>query len=224
MSLAFVTSAVQTGTADGGYEEKAIESKEVQDVNQRNQHKPLFEQLRTNQEEEDEKKEELQREMMRGTCALNEEDVAHLDALEKQRMEREREIQLRMQDEVAMFRAARVERQQHNLQEEEDDDDDKDDDEHQGLALDKNTTNKEQITGTTNVANVVAEPMAPKIIVKKRKRRVESKEKTAKTEPDQHKKTKQQDVGEKDEKKAENKSAGLGGLLCGYGSSDEDSE
>ena len=67
-SLSFVASAVQTGTADGGYEETPLENKEAEEVNRRNAHKPLFEQLRQNKEEEDMKPEELQREMTRGTC------------------------------------------------------------------------------------------------------------------------------------------------------------
>jgi hypothetical protein len=219
MSLSFVASAVQTGTSDGRYEEKAIESKEVEDVNRRNEHKPLFEQLRKNQEEDDAKKEDEQRELMRGTMALDEEDVAHLDALGKQRFEREREIQMRTHDEVAMFRAARVERQQYNLNDDDSDDDDDDENEvadHHKALTDVNTASK---------AATVTEPIAPKIIVKRRKRRVDSSKK-----PDPQKKTKQEGASEAPKETGGKKeepgqtNAGLGGLLCGYGSSDDDSE
>ena len=61
MSLSFVSSAVQRGTSDGGYEETPIESKESEAVNRRNAHKPLFDQLRSNQEDEQAKREEIQR-------------------------------------------------------------------------------------------------------------------------------------------------------------------
>jgi len=63
------------------HEEKPIESKEVDNVNPRNEHKPFFEQLRKNQEEDNLKKEDERWEMMWGTRAFDKQDVAHLDAL-----------------------------------------------------------------------------------------------------------------------------------------------
>ena len=210
MSLSFVSSAVQTGTADGGYEEKAIESKEVQKVNLRNQHKPLFEQLRENQEEEQAKQEEIQREMMRGTRALDEEDVAHLDALEKQREERERAIQMRTQDELAMFRAARVERQQISLQAD-------DDDEEKETEQEASVFFKPKLSDQAQSSNIPSEPSTPKIVVKKRKRRVDSTK-----EPDTKKKSSETPKDTVERK--EEPSGGLGGLLCGYGSSDDESD
>ena len=210
MSLSFVSSAVQTGTADGGYEEKAIESKEVQKVNLRNQHKPLFEQLRENQEEEQAKQEEIQREMMRGTRALDEEDVAHLDALEKQREERERAIQMRTQDELAMFRAARIERQQISLQAD-------DDDEEKETEQEASVFFKPNLSDQAQSSNIPSEPSAPKIVVKKRKRRVDSKK-----EPDTKKKSSETPKDTVERK--EEPTGGLGGLLCGYGSSDDESD
>jgi hypothetical protein len=232
MSLSFVTSAIQTGTSDGRYEEKPIESKEVDDANRRNEHKPLFEQLRKNQEEDDQKKEDEQREMMRGTRALDEEDVAHLDALDKQRFQRALAIQRRTHDEVALFRAARVERQQYSLIDADNDDGDDDDNENKEVAdphkalVDVTATSKEP-------TSTVTEPIAPKIIVKKRRRRVvESKEGTSKKPGPQHKKPKQtlseapkvETGGPNKEDKGQTNNAGLGSLLCGYGSSDDDSE
>ena len=210
MSLSFVSSAVQTGTADGGYEEKAIESKEVQKVNLRNQHKPLFEQLRENQEEEQAKQEEIQREMMRGTRALDEEDVAHLDALEKQREERERAIQMRTQDELAMFRAARVERQQISLQAD-------DDDEEKETEQEASVFFKPKLSDQAQSSNIPSEPSTPKIVVKKRKRRVDSTK-----EPDTKKKSSETPKDTVERK--EEPTGGLGGLLCGYGSSDDESD
>ena len=222
MSLSFVSSAVQTGRSDGGFDEIAIESTEKEAVNKRNMHKPLFEQLRQNQEEEDAKREEMQMQMMRGTCALNEDDVAHLDALEKQRLEREREIQRRTQDEIALFRAARAEKQEITL-----DDDDDDDDENDGSIAPlerKSEPVKEE------VSKAAAPPVkkGPMIVVKKRKRKgagAEPVKRPKSPEPDLKEppqETKEKPNKEKTEKS--NQGGGLGGLLGGYGSSDEDSD
>lgn len=112
MTLSFVASAVQTGTSDGGFEEIPIESEEIETLNKRNANKPLFEQLRNNKDGEDAKNEEMERDIMRATCALDSEDVAHLDSINKQRTERERKIHERTQLEVDTFRAAKAFRQQ----------------------------------------------------------------------------------------------------------------
>lgn len=201
MSLSFVSSTVQTGTADGGFEEVAIESKEKEAVNRQNEHKPLFEQLRQNQEEDDAKREEMQNEMMRGTCALDEDDVAHLDALNKQKQERERVIALRTRDELAMFRAARAERQQIHLEEEEEDDKNENNDKTKKKSEEKKEPKKKK--------------SAPKIIVKKRKPKGASLP---------QKKAKPEKTPALDKDKESTTTSGLGGLLCGYGSSGDDSE
>lgn len=202
MSLSFVASAVQTGTADGGYEETPIESREVEAANRFNEHKPLFEQLRQNQEAEEAKREELQREIMRGTCALNEDDVAHLDALDKQRQEKERKLQLRTRDEIAMFRAARAERDITQLAEDEED-------------VTNNDTEKPK--DAVNVVSTTTIPKAPKFVVKKRKlkgasnAKLESSKRTKAEETTGSEQTKQKDQG-------------LSGLLGGYGSSSSDED
>ena len=87
-------------------------------------HQPLFEQLRQKREDEEAKQEEMQRELMRGTRALNDEDVAHLDSVEKQRKERELHIQQQTDAELAAFRAAKFEQQTQALSQKDDDDDD----------------------------------------------------------------------------------------------------
>ena len=226
-----MASAVQTATADGGFEETKIESKQIEAINQRNANKPLFEQLRQNQEEEQAKQEELQREMMRGTRALDEEDVAHLQALAKQRQERDRLIQQRTQEELMLFRAARAERQQGSL-DDDDDDDDGDD-------------NREEDYGNAALDNVgivkLAAPLAqnetsttqdviPKIVVKKRKRRVDPENKEPEKEKPEEKKPKEDQKDPISAKPVAKDSAeplptptGLTGLLSGYGS-DDDSE
>jgi hypothetical protein len=93
MSLSFVSSAVQTGMPAGGFEETPIESKEIDAVNKCNAHKPIFEQLRTNQDDDQAKKDDAQMEIMRQTCApLDDNDVAHLDLLNQSRTEQEHKI------------------------------------------------------------------------------------------------------------------------------------
>ncbi|KAL3944280.1 MAG: hypothetical protein SGBAC_001625 [Bacillariaceae sp.] len=224
MSLSFVSSSVQTGRSDGGFDEIHIESKEKEAVNKRNQHKPLFEQLRQNQEEEDAKREEEQLQMMRGTAALDDDDVAHLDALDKQRMEREREIQRRTQDEVALFRAARVQKMETTLDDEGDDDDD---DENDGTIVPL----ERKITPVVSEPPKAAAPAAkkgPMIVVKKRKRKGAPAEKTKKPKAPEAavKEAPKEKNEEPKQEKAEktNLGGGLDGLLGAYGSSDEDSE
>ena len=202
MSLSFVASAVQTGTADGGYEETPIESREVEAANRFNEHKPLFEQLRQNQEAEEAKREELQREMMRGTCALNEDDVAHLDALDKQRQEKERKLQLRTRDEIAMFRAARAERDITQLDEDEED-----------VTNDDTEMPKDAV----NVVSTTTIPKAPKVVVKKRKLKGASN-----TKLESSKRTKAEETTGSEQTKQ--KDQGLSGLLGGYGSSSSDED
>lgn len=229
-------SAVQTATADGGFEETRVESKQVDAINQRNAHKPLFEQLRHNQEEEDAKEEELKREMMRGTCALDEEDVAHLDALAKQRQAREQAIQDRTQQELAQFRAARAERQQTLLQDDDDDDNNHDGDGNATQTTEQTTTTslattfEAHTTAVTSTGTGLGNPLQPKIVIKKRKRRdvgssgVKPASKIRSNNESEKKAT--DDKKETDSKAHEKPSTagGLGSLLSGYGSSDDDSD
>lgn len=240
MSLSFVSSAVQVGTADGGFEETAIENKETEAVNRRNAHKPLFDQLRSNQEEDQEKKEEIQRQLMRSTCALDDEDVAHLDSLEKHRSNRQRKIQEQTKNELNSFRAAKALRQQAALGSDHEYDD-------------SNGSNKNIITRGIGVKDlgskkkVVLAPSLPVIKVKKRKRRMrESIETIPKHNIAEKRRNLEQNSKSKTELEDEGKSTtvanetgtpskpvsvtnkegggGLGGLLSGYGSSSSDDE
>ncbi|CAJ1954417.1 unnamed protein product [Cylindrotheca closterium] len=224
MSLSFVSSAVQTGRSDGGYDEVQIESKEKEAVNKRNEHKPLFEQLRKNQEEEDAKQEEMQLQMMRGTCALDEDDVAYLDSLEKRKLEKQREIQQQTQDEIAMFRAARVQKQESTL---DDDDDDDDDDESDGSIVPLEKKMKPVEAEPSKAAAPVVKK-GPMIVIKKRKRKGATAEPTNKPKALESKRKEQPEEkkGEPKQEKAEksNQGGGLGGLLGGYGSSDDNSD
>eukprot|EP00531_Pseudo-nitzschia_arenysensis_P007760 CAMPEP_0116137864 /NCGR_PEP_ID=MMETSP0329-20121206/12468_1 /TAXON_ID=697910 /ORGANISM="Pseudo-nitzschia arenysensis, Strain B593" /LENGTH=244 /DNA_ID=CAMNT_0003632793 /DNA_START=27 /DNA_END=761 /DNA_ORIENTATION=- len=243
MSLSFVSSAVQIGTSDGGFEETVIENKETEAVNRRNAHKPLFEQLRSNQEEDQEKKEEMQRTIMRSTCALDDEDVAHLDALQKQRSDRERKIQERTKNELDSFRAARALRQQAALASDQEEDDTNDTNNISRGTSAEMLISKEKTVPTSSL---------PMIRVKKRKRRMnDSTETTSKPKSSEQESTLEQKgeselntgdivqsssssnaTGAQSTKKLpadtaaaatnEDGGGGLGSLLSGYGSSSDE--
>eukprot|EP00536_Pseudo-nitzschia_multiseries_P007033 jgi/Psemu1/16674/gm1.16674_g len=196
MSLSFVSSAVQVGTSDGGFEETPIENKETEAVNRRNAHKPLFEQLRSNQEEDQEKQEELQRQIMRSTCALDEDDVAHLDSIERHRSDRERTIRERTENELRNFRAARALKQQAALAGGSDSDDNDNDNNHNDndnddcaefqsaatVAASGNNADAIGLGGTIAANPVETASRLPVIKVKKRKRRINPTDATSKDE------------------------------------------
>jgi hypothetical protein len=223
MSLSFVSSAVQTGTESGGYEETPIESKESEAVNRRNAHKPLFEQLRANQEEEQSKRDEIQREMMRGTRALDEDDVAHLDDIEKQRTERERQVQEKEQAELAMFRAAKAMRQQSVLDNDESENDSTESDAKESTLV---------LHQVPRVAPAKAPVVVPVIKVKKRKRRIpgEAKEdmgkkgvkKLAERAPNVPERKNDTLITDGVAKVGASGCGSLSGLLSGYGSSSDE--
>ena len=110
---------------------------------------------------------------MRGTLALDEEDCAHLDALQQQRYQRDQAIQQQTQNELAAFRAAQAvnridqtEQQQQQQQEEEEENDDDDD---KKMTATATTTSLSQPTKT--------KPFVPKIaVIKKKKRRLPDKQ------------------------------------------------
>ncbi|KAL7519782.1 hypothetical protein ACHAWX_004540 [Stephanocyclus meneghinianus] len=111
MSLSFVKSAVLS-SSDGisHNEEKSIVNPETTSLRSRSvSYKPLFEQLRANKEAEQEAQDEFQR-SLRGTRMLDDEDCAHLDAVERVKEEREREVKSGIEREVALFRARREDR------------------------------------------------------------------------------------------------------------------
>ena len=234
MSLSFVSSAVQTATSDGGFEEKAIESKETEAVNRRNAHKPLFEQLRSNREEDQEKKDEIQRQIMLNTGALDDEEAAHLDSLQQQQNDRERKIQERTRNELDNFRAAKALRRQNAA------DSNPNDEEIISMKPFETLKMKEQGKSIPTASNL------PMIKVKKRKRRINQNETTPNLEnSDKRKSLKpssspQEDLNDGVKKnsspnetmKKKNTSNsiiqndtsgnGLGGLLAGYGSSSDE--
>lgn len=248
MGLSFVTSAVQIGTSDGGFEETAIANEETEAVNRRNEHKPLFEQLRSNQEEDQEKKEELERQIMRSACALDDEDIAHLDSLERQRSDRERTIQEKTQHDLENFRAAKALRQQVAIA-----GDHKDDDFNGSKSISRSVASSTGIEndvvtpGVMELVTSVPLSSSPVIKVKKRKRIRNPIETTSKHKDFEEKRklvlnaNSESQLGETDQsalylnetrntsrKETEtlpiiSKSKdGLGDLLTGYGSSSDD--
>jgi hypothetical protein len=170
MSLSFVSSAVLKSTDGVSHnEETPIESPEVLALQRKQQQaRPLFEQLRSNQEEEEAARLEFQRSIMRGTRALDEEDVAHLDAVANQRLEREWKHQQEVQQEIAVFRAARAATSATSVV-----DDDEDD---AIVKSDKNQEDhdKEEFGNQQKPAPPIEKASyIPKIVVKKRRRRVD---------------------------------------------------
>jgi FAM192A/Fyv6, N-terminal domain len=203
MSLSFVSKSVLTAKEGGdGYEEKPIEGNEEVGSTATSYSKPLFEQLRANKEQEEQEREEFQKSIMRGTLALDEEDCAHLDAVQKQKAERNQAIQRETQSELEAFRAAQaISRMEQGALADEDDDDDEEE---------KEKPKPESKPPAKATAQKKA--FVPKIVVKKRKKVV--------------------DVGTVDTKKPkaepkkneeETPKPAMGGLLDGYGS-DSDSD
>lgn len=208
MSLSFVSSAVLSSTDGVSHnEETEVTSKELDAVrkNAGGTSKSLFEQLRSNQEDEDEKRTELERSRMRGVLALDEDDVAHLNALHRSREESERQRKMEMEHEMALFRAAKEERVSgHVVVAEEEDDDDEGDRESETSKEISSQTQPSLLPGH-KIPSLV-----PKIVAKRRRQQNPIEQTVSK---------KQKELSEKS---PENIQGTLGGLLCGYGSSSDE--
>ena len=212
MSLSFVSKSVQTTTEDGGFVEEAIEGasneKETTGV-----HKPLFEQLRANQEQEEAEREEYQKAIMRGTLALDEEDAAHLESLRRKESEQRAEVNRRTEEELAAFRAARADRSEGIIQEKE-------------PAL--SSMNSDLVQQTREEPKVSSKPKlaAPQIRIKRKRRKEEGKNDDLDSADKKAKSSDKKAVRNSEEAQSsekESKETALGSLLTGYGSSsDED--
>ena len=211
MSLSFVSKAVLTAKDGGGYEETAVEGKESEGSSSMTTSQPLFEQLRTNKEQEEMEREEFQKSIMRGTLALDEEDCSYLDSLQKQRQEQEQLIKKETQSELEA-----VNRMEQGMMKP---DQDEMDLEEKRKREDKEIERKKQQQQQSE-----KKPAAnkPKFVVKKRKK-VEANNDNNKEEADTKKAKKEESKpagaaeDNKDDKPA------LSGLLAGYGS-DSDSD
>ena len=210
MSLSFVSKSVQTTTEDGGFVEQAIEGasneKEATGV-----HKPLFEQLRANKEQEEAEREEYQKALMRGTLALDEEDAAHLESLRRKEKEQQDEVHRRTEEELAAFRAARADRSEGVVQQE---------------TESAFTSENAVVAEETKVVAAKPKLTAPQIRIKRKRRKLEINEEDADKKQkscDDNSSTNAETANSQSAEKEESKETALGSLLTGYGSSsDED--
>ena len=204
MSLSFVSKSVQTSTEDGGFVEQAIEGS-GNETETTGVHKPLFEQLRDNKEQEEAEREEYQKALMRGTLALDEEDAAHLESLRRRQQEQQDEVQRRTEEELAAFRAARAERSDATA----------------GTVPPAEPADLSQVT-TEPYLSSKPKVKAPLITIKRKRRRDEQEIE------DDGKKSKEGTAEETKPPKAAQvvpqPAASLGSLLTGYGSSSDEED
>jgi FAM192A/Fyv6, N-terminal domain len=222
MSLSFVSKAVLTVKEDGGYEETAVEGKGGDGVRSRvTSSQPLFEQLRANKEQEEMEREEFQKSIMRGTLALDEEDCAHLDAVQKQRQEREIEIKRETQSELESFRVAQaINRMEQGIKHDEDEDEKR--------QREEELVQRRQQALATAAEKPVAATKAqfPKIVAKRRRKTptvVDAKDGLNATANKKLKENSNISTPAPAPDPAGTEKTGLSGLLAGYGS-DSDSD
>lgn len=207
MSLSFVSKSVLTARDDGGFEERAIENSESGNDNSKEgtTSQSLFEQLRANQEQADAEREEQQKAIMRGTVELNEEDRAHLDALERQKRQAEQEQRQEQEDALAAFRAARAEQNETDAHANESD----------------NIERAARSTKPAVVPKKTAE--APAIVIRKKKRKTEGD--SASNNNKKEKVEASESVTTSNTQSTSSPPAsGLGDLFSGYGSSSDEDE
>mmetsp|Transcript_20356 Transcript_20356/g.31426 ORF Transcript_20356/g.31426 Transcript_20356/m.31426 type:complete len:226 (-) Transcript_20356:14-691(-) len=225
MSLSFVKSAVLSSTDGVSHnEEKQIENKETKVVRGKQQqegHRPLFAQLQANKEDEEAKREEFQRAIMRGTLALDEEDCAHLDTIQKQRRERDDAVKASVESELALFRAAKEERTQSQLVEVQEEEEEIDTRKEIPAATTENSVETAAVAPPVPSSN---QKTMPKFIAKRRRRRQDIGDGSGEDQKKEIKKPKTDVMNDVSKDQKNEESGGLGGLLGGYGSSDEDSD
>jgi len=117
MSLNFVSSSVLSSTdgvshnTETPIENRGASNNHYNSLSHRSSSSqtPLFEQLRKNQQEAQDNYDEVTK-AMRGTRTLDDEDVAHLQSVENVRVDRDREVRRNIDQELEMFRAAKMEK------------------------------------------------------------------------------------------------------------------
>mmetsp|Transcript_48459 Transcript_48459/g.58664 ORF Transcript_48459/g.58664 Transcript_48459/m.58664 type:complete len:237 (+) Transcript_48459:35-745(+) len=123
MSLSFVSSAILSSSDGVSHnEEKVIDSQEAKTVREQQKHSTngtLFDQLRANRDLEQEKYDEIGKQMRMGVRPLDEDDCAHLDKIKANQLERKRQRQGEEEEAIAMFKASKAERQIKSLGQEE---------------------------------------------------------------------------------------------------------
>ncbi len=108
MSLNFVSTSVLSST-DGVSHDTETQLQPTSSSSVTTHQKPLFEQLRENAEKEQEKYDEITK-AMRGTTTLDEDDVAFIQGIEDQKEEMKNDVRRKEEEELQMFRAARLEK------------------------------------------------------------------------------------------------------------------
>lgn len=179
MSLSFVKSAVLSSTDGISHnEEISIDNNETQSLRAgsggsgNGAHKPLFEQLRANRDQQQERDDEFQR-SIRGARALDEEDCAHLEAVECMRMEKEHDARSTVEREVELFRAAREDRSLTQTMVGVDDNED-DDNRESIIKRSRRGEILSLIDGATIIAKKERIQILPKFTIKKKRKTVPS--------------------------------------------------
>jgi hypothetical protein len=108
MSLNFISTSVLSSTDGVSHDTETDIKPSSSDLNQQ-QYKPLYEQLRENAAKEKEKLDEMER-AMKGVTALNEEDVAFIQSVESRKLEVKSNARKKEEEEIQLFRAARMEK------------------------------------------------------------------------------------------------------------------
>jgi len=109
MSLNFVSTSVLSSTDGVSHDtETQLQPSSSSSLN-RTQGRPLYEQLRENAEKDQEKYDEVTK-AMRGTTTLDDEDVAFIQGVEDRKAEIKNTVRRKEEEEIQMFRAARLEK------------------------------------------------------------------------------------------------------------------
>lgn len=176
-------------------------------------YKPLYEQLRQNKQEEQDKYDEMTK-AMRGGQALDDDDIAHLQGVENERAERLRQQAMKEKEELESFRLAKMDFHEANKAKQDKHNEEEDTVGKMFERAKKEAQNDDggDVTNTSSLAQ-----LKPNIKVTKKRRRKQpgTKEETP------TKKTKSKSDAKLEPKKADvenEKPSGLGGLLQGYDS------
>jgi hypothetical protein len=219
MSLNFVSTTVLSSTDGISHNtETRLETSDTASISRGENYKPLYEQLRKNAKEEEDKYDEVTK-AMRGTRALDEEDVAHLKSVDDERAERLRKQAMTEKEEVENFRLAKIDYDAKKRQSQEPVNND-------GNEVSKNISVFDNATNTKRGVEELEESnmtkRKPQIVVKKKRRRKiieahsnekQEVQKNGKIDSTGHIKN------DAPSKKPENKvEGGLSELLCGYDS------
>ncbi len=185
MSLNFVSTSVLSST-DGVSHNTEIQLQPTSSASHSTDRKPLYEQLRENAEKDQEKYDEVTK-AMRGTTTLDEEDIAFIQGVEDRKAEMKNDVRRKEEEEIQMFRAARLEKTMIKSEVVADEIDGVGDDNNKNGATSRDVTSKESNPSETN--SVVGRNSSTLInikplIVKKRRR------KTAQTEENTQKASK----------------------------------